>query len=97
MGSSLAIWRFNHKIRTISKGSILRIELLAPAKVHWGSDNWQNVREDETRDTGVGIFLVDLPAESVPAGSTIDFTFYWIGSEKWENNDFMVTVVNRDA
>ena len=94
-GSPFVIWRFNHKIRTMSKGSILRIEVLSPAKVHWGIDGWQNIREDETRETGVGIFLVDLPVSTIPEGGVIDFTFYWHGAEKWEGTDFRVTVETR--
>jgi glucoamylase len=29
------VWRFNHKLRSLPPGKILRIELMAPAVIHW--------------------------------------------------------------
>ena len=29
------VWRFNHKIRSMPSGKILRIETMAPAVIHW--------------------------------------------------------------
>jgi glucoamylase len=33
-------WRFNNKVRSMPSGTILRIETLAPAIVHWSVDDW---------------------------------------------------------
>ena len=35
------VWRFNHKIRSMPAGKILRIELMAPAVIHWTADDWK--------------------------------------------------------
>jgi len=40
-----AVWRFNHKLRTVARGGQLRIEVLPPAWVHGSADQWQNVRD----------------------------------------------------
>ncbi|MCG6962770.1 MAG: glucan 1,4-alpha-glucosidase [Acidobacteria bacterium] len=90
--SSVRPWRFNHKLRSVEPGAMLRIEVLAPARVHWSSDGWQTVRDAETRDTGLGIHLVDLPTSSLASGAAVDFTFFWTGAERWEGVDFRVAV-----
>ena len=91
-GSPYAIWRFNHKCRTMPAGKDLRIEVLAPAKVHWSSDDWRTAHDAETRDTGLGLHIVDLPSAPIPAGRTVNFTFYWSEADKWENTNYSVNI-----
>ncbi|MDZ7343932.1 MAG: glucan 1,4-alpha-glucosidase, partial [candidate division KSB1 bacterium] len=87
-----AIWRFNHKTRIIPTGKTLRLEVLAPANVHWSTDNWRTVHDTETRDTGLGVHVADLPTGALPAGSTILFTFYWLNANRWEGVNFAVRI-----
>jgi glucoamylase len=90
VGSRYALWRFNHKCRTIPVGTTLRLETLAAARVHWGTNGWQDVQDTETRETGLGIYVADLPIEESSAGTVVDFTFYWPEAGCWENTDFQV-------
>jgi len=92
--SPFAIWRFNHKCRTIPTGKSLRIELLAPAVIHWSINNWEKVIETKTRDTGIGIHLVDIPTSSLKTDEQIQFTFFWSEANRWEEKDFIVKVVS---
>jgi glucoamylase len=85
-------WRFNHKLRSLPPGKILRIELMAPAVLHWTADNWKTCQDIKTLDGGLGIHLADLPTQSLPEGKQIKFTFYWPESSHWEGNDFMVRI-----
>jgi glucoamylase len=85
-------WRFNHKVRSILKGKKLRVEMLSPATVHWSVDNWKTAVDTETRDTGLGVYVADLPTEELPAGGQVLFTFFWVESKQWENTDFTVTI-----
>lgn len=86
------VWRFNHKCPTIVPGKTLRLEVRAPALVHWSTDGWQTARDTATQDTGLRIHLADLPSEKLPAGSRVDFTFYWHRDDRWEKTDFAVVV-----
>jgi glucoamylase len=86
------VWRFNHKCRTLVKGTILRIEVLAAAVVHWSTDNWQTTRDTRTRDTGLGMSIADLPTDGLPAGTEVVFTFHWTESDRWEGVDYVVRV-----
>ena len=88
--SNRATWRFNYRCQTVPVGKVLRIELLAAATVHWSADGWHTVKDTEARDTGLGIFIADLPTDQLPAGSTLVFTFFWPGSNSWEGTDFSV-------
>ena len=90
--SACAIWRFNHRCRAIPAGRSLRVEVLAPAIVHWSTDNWRTVHDDETRDTGLGVYSVDLPTQAAADGTRIDFTLYWPEAGRWEGTDFYVVV-----
>ncbi len=91
-GSAYALWRFNHKSQTILKGKILRIETLSPALIHWSSDNWTTIHDVHTRDTGLGVYVADLPTSSMPDGSQIIFTIYWPEQDRWEGTNYTVTI-----
>jgi glucoamylase len=92
IGSSHAIWRFNHKCRAMTATKTLRIELLTPATVHWGVGDWKDIFDVETCDTGMGVHVADLPTETFPAGTRIRFTFCWRDSARWEGRDFSVDI-----
>ncbi len=87
------VWRFEHPCITISKNKNLRIEVLTPAVVRWSIDGLATINETNTYDTTLGIHLVNLPAKTFSEGEIL-FTFYWLDSQRWENNEFKVTVVN---
>ncbi len=91
-GTPHSPWRFTHKSRTLPVGKLLRMETLAAACVHWSSDDWQTVVDTDTRDTGLGLHLVDLPTSQLPAGTRIRFTFYWPEARRWEGHDFTTTI-----
>jgi glucoamylase len=88
-------WRFNHKLRSLPAGATLRLEVLAPASVHWSSDGWKTVHDMATRDTGLGVYVADLPTENLPAGTELRFTYYWPDARRWERADFTVTVADQ--
>ncbi|HEY3415928.1 MAG TPA: glycoside hydrolase family 15 protein, partial [Armatimonadota bacterium] len=90
--SSFDLWRFNHQTRLMPVGKILRIEVQAPAVVHWSGDGWHSVQDHETRDIGLGIHYVDLPTAQLPSGRHIDFTFYWPRAGHWEGTNFTMRV-----
>ncbi len=92
VGSSYAIWRFNHKCRIISPGKTLRLELLARATVHWSDDNWHTTHDTPTKETGLGVHCADLSTNLISSGGIVKFTFYWNAAGKWENTDFAVTI-----
>jgi glucoamylase len=91
--SARAVWRFNHKLRSLDSGFVLRVEVLSPARLRWSADGWRTAEEVETIDSGLGVHYADLPTGKLPRGTVIVFTFYWTGSGKWEGTDYSITVV----
>lgn len=85
-------WRFNNKTRSVPRNKTLRIVLLSPARVHWSVDNWQTAHDTDTRDTGLGTHILDLPTASLPAGGEAVFTFFWPNENRWEGTDYRVSV-----
>jgi glucoamylase len=85
-------WRFNNKARSLPRNKKLRIVLLTPARVHWSIDGWKSAHDTDTRDTGLGVYTLDLPTASLPGGSQVVFTFYWPQESRWEGTDYSVVV-----
>lgn len=90
--SPYAVWRAGRTCGTIAPGKTLRLEVLAPARVRWSIDGWQASRDTDFRDTGLGVFVADLPTETLWAGTRIDFTFEWTEAGHWEGHNFAVTI-----
>ncbi len=90
---SLNFWRFNRKLRSISKRKKkLRIEAKGPFRLHWSLDGWQTATDTDSKDSEIGMHLVDLDLTKTKPGDTIQFTFYWPEVSKWEGKDFTVAV-----
>jgi glucoamylase len=85
-------WRYNHKIRSIPIGKILRVELLASATIHWTCNDWSTAADTDTRDAGLAIHMADLPTETLSEGSQVTFTFHWSVANRWEGADFLVRI-----
>jgi glucoamylase len=86
------VWRFNQKCRNLSRGRILRVEVLAAATVHWSADGWRNSHDTPTRESGFGVHLADLDTAELAAGGEVLFTFYWPADDRWEGIDFRVAI-----
>ena len=91
-GSTYAIWRFNHKRRTIPAGQILRLELLESSTIRWSSDNWHTIQKLPTRDTGLGIHVADLDTSKLISGTEVEFAFYWPDKDQEQEENFAVWI-----
>ncbi|MCA9123607.1 MAG: glucan 1,4-alpha-glucosidase [Planctomycetaceae bacterium] len=92
VASNLHEWRFNHKCRTLPRDKTLRIVTPAPTRVRWTINNWQVVQNADSHDTTLGMHYVDVPTKGLPSGTCVQFTFYWLDSQRWEGSDFSVSV-----
>jgi glucoamylase len=85
-------WRFNNKATHFPKGKKLRIEALAPMNINWTIDGWKTFATAQSQDTGLEVWVADIPSEALPAGAVVTFTFYWPNVDRWEGADFSVRV-----
>ena len=85
-------WRFNNKCRSVPRRKTLRLVLPDPAMVHWSIDGWKSGQDTNARDTGLGVYTLDLPTASLPVGTEVVFTFFWPKENRWEGVDYRVAV-----
>jgi glucoamylase len=85
------IWRYNNKCRSLVPGSILRVELLAPATVHWSVDAWRASRDTPALDSGCGVYYADLDTAALASGAEVIFTIRWADG-RWDGSDYRVAV-----
>lgn len=89
------VWRFNHKIRSLPAGKLLRIETLAAARIRWSADDWESLEDVSTHDTGLGLHIADLPTARLAEAAQVEFTFFWPEAERWEGANFRVRIAAR--
>jgi glucoamylase len=87
-----AMWRFNHKIRRTTQGTTLRVEANARFVLQWTRGHGAPTQKCEGVDTTIGVWVADLAAELLPAGSDVQFTFYWPDADRWEGTSYSVSV-----
>ncbi|WGV27420.1 glycoside hydrolase family 15 protein [Halotia branconii] len=90
----LEVWKFNRQIDKVKKGYTLRIQALASFQLHWSDNNWHTVQDTPSTATKLGVNFVDIPV-SAHQQKPIDFTFFWIESNKWEQHNYTVAVQDK--
>jgi glucoamylase len=65
--------------------------LHAHARVHWGSNGWQNVADVDTEDWGMGHVAI-LPTTQMHPGDTLEFTLYWLETGQWQGEDYQIQI-----
>jgi glucoamylase len=93
--SDQATWRFNHKCQSIPTGKTLRVEVLQPANIHWSTNDWKDSQDMNASDTGLGVYLADLPTKGLSSGDEIVFTIYWPDQDRWEDTDYRVRIESK--
>lgn len=86
------IWGPSYHPRQMAAGHTLYVALKAPAKVHMGVNGWQDIQDIDTEDTGLGVYVAQLPTASLKAGDSVEFTFLWTESNTWEGRNYEVAV-----
>ena len=89
-----AIWRFTAPRPTMVAGRILRFELLAQCSVRCSLDGWRTAVDVEARDTGLGIWVADVPgSEALTQDDAVDATFCWSDADRSEGPNVRIAVV----
>lgn len=90
--SKIEVWNFARPIPSILLSEILRIPLGAAFRLRWTNDDWATWVDTDATATSVGIYFVDLPAQTASVGSSFEFTFFWTVSQHWEGRNFAVEI-----
>jgi glucoamylase len=87
-----AIWCLHAPIGRIKNGIALIIALPRPARIHWGTNGWQNAADGETQDVGLGLSGFEIGAAALSQARSINFTFQWRDTQDWVGKDFHVVI-----
>jgi glucoamylase len=88
----LEVWKPNRHVRFMRVGEILRVQGENAFNLHWSSDNWATVHDMHSNQNSLQIDYVDLPDVATSSGTCIHFTFFWTEGNRWEGQDYSVTV-----
>ncbi|MGB8853988.1 MAG: glycoside hydrolase family 15 protein [Pirellulales bacterium] len=86
------IWGPRYRPRHIRQGGRFTIALTAHALVRWGINGWNVPRDSDTEDNGLGIWTAEIPVAELRAEETVQFTFYWHDTGRWEGQEYSVTI-----
>jgi glucoamylase len=89
--STLEIWGFSYPLETMAAGKTLRVLADAPFRLRWSSDEWRTIHDTDSTHTALDISYVDVPTTQTQQG-TLRFTFYWPTNDRWEDEDFVVSL-----
>jgi glucoamylase len=73
-------------------GETLRVHGEAPFTLRWSSDNWKTVNDSKSKQNALQIDYVDLKDVATKVGTSISFTFLWTEDNRWEGQNYEVTV-----
>ncbi|MGH7118281.1 MAG: glycoside hydrolase family 15 protein [Acetobacteraceae bacterium] len=89
-----AVWAPHAPIGQLPRGATLVILLPRAARIHWGVNGWQDIRDRETVPTGLGPHTAALDAKALQDARCIDFTFQWCDSGQWAGSDAHVVIAD---
>jgi glucoamylase len=87
-----AFWFLHAPIMSLPAGARLAVALPQPAIVHWGRDDWSDVRDQPTEDSGLGFHVAVLDAAAFHPGQSIEFTVRWQADDTWLGHDVRLDV-----
>lgn len=88
----MEVWKKNRQVRTVRKGTTLRIQASEPFLLHWSRDGWRTVKDTGSNPTSLGIEYVDIPVPGSRKNQLV-FTFLWVDENRWEGKDYQVSVI----
>lgn len=88
----LIIWKHGHQVANAPHDRVLRIEVYAPAALHFTTNGWREVRHEPMAPCGHGVWVLDFQEGSLPAGGVLEFTFFWNDAQKWEGSNFTIDI-----
>jgi glucoamylase len=87
----LEVWKFNRQLRSMMSGRTLRIQASVEFMLRWTANEWQDIHDTRSTATLLQIHFVDIPVAQEQR-APIRFTFYWTEEERWQEQDFQVTL-----
>jgi glucoamylase len=85
-------WRPDCPVFKIPSGRVLRLDLPQSAFVLYTRDAWRTQTEVATQDTGLGLFVAEVPTEEMKAGESVVFTWRDALTGVWHGRNCEVVI-----
>jgi glucoamylase len=87
------MWSYQHSIRWMPAGQILRLIIAADASITWSADDWASTNQTNAIAlSALNLWFADLPTEACPEGTVIQFAFSWQATQRGEGRNHSVMV-----
>jgi glucoamylase len=73
-------------------GEVLRVHGNAPFTLRWSIDNWKTANDSKSTQNALELDHVDLKDAAAKVGTCISFTFLWTEDNRWEGQNYEITV-----
>jgi glucoamylase len=87
------VWCEHAPASELPEGAALTVAATAPATFRWGFDGWQDIREQRTTATTLGLHTVEIDTLRLKKGRSIDLTYRLEPGGQWIGRDFRIAVV----
>ena len=88
----ISAWSFAHQPPTMVAGRTLRLDLPRPATIRWTADAWVTSTDTATATIAPGAHAADIATAGLGPARTVEFTFLWKDSGRWEGRNFQISV-----
>ena len=87
-------WRPDCPVAAIPPGRVLRLDLPEDSIVRYTRDIWLTQAEILTRDTGLGIYVAEIPTSGMTAGESVVFTWRNARTGAWHGRNHDVAIAS---
>ncbi|HKW73019.1 MAG TPA: glycoside hydrolase family 15 protein [Candidatus Dormibacteraeota bacterium] len=84
------VWSHKHQITRIAAGRSLKVQLPRPGDVHYTFDGWKSHVELPAADTTLGVWVAEVPCDTLPVGTEFQWTAHYMTG--WEGRNFSLKV-----
>jgi glucoamylase len=87
------VWCAHAPASELPEGVALTVAVTEPATFRWGFDGWQDIREQRTTATTLGLHTLQIDTARLKSGRSIDLTYRLEPGGEWVGRDFRIAVV----
>jgi glucoamylase len=84
------MWCEHAPASELPEGCALTVALSQPGAVHWGVNGWQDVHDQETTASSLGLHVVAIDTMRLRSGDRVDLTFRH--GSRWAGRDYEIRV-----
>ncbi len=68
------VWHLGHRFGAFAEGRKVLVQLASPGTVRWSADGWASFQDAELLETGLDLWVAELPTEVFRPGRVVEWT-----------------------